>query len=131
MNAPKHPTRVPILVVEDEPLVRIFIADFLEEAGFTVFEAVNADEAIALLEARPDVQAVITDIDMPGSMNGLALTKVIHQRWPRLGIVVTSSRKWPGADELPEGVIFVAKLYLFEAVMQMLQQISTPKMATD
>jgi two-component system, response regulator PdtaR len=101
MNAPKPPARMPVLVVEDELLVRIFMADFLEEAGFKVFEAVNADEAIVVLEARPDVQAVITDIEMPGSMNGLALAKAIHQRWPRIGIIVTSGRKRPAAGELP------------------------------
>jgi two-component system, response regulator PdtaR len=63
-----------VLVVEDQTLVRMFMADFLDEAGFKVFEAVNADEALTVLQARSDVQAVGTDIEMPaGSMNGLMM----------------------------------------------------------
>ncbi|WP_246529359.1 response regulator [Microvirga zambiensis] len=64
--------RIAVLVVEDETLVRMFMADFLEEAEFKVFQAVNADEALTVLQARPDIQVVVTDIEMPaGSMNGL------------------------------------------------------------
>jgi CheY-like chemotaxis protein len=67
-----------VLVVVDETLVRMFMADFLDEAGFKVFEAVNADEALTVLKARPDVQVVVTDIEMPaGSMNGLRLARSI------------------------------------------------------
>jgi CheY-like chemotaxis protein len=66
MSASGPETRLLVLVVEDQPLVRIFIADFLEEAGFKVFEAVDANEAITVLSARPDVQAAITDIELPG-----------------------------------------------------------------
>jgi CheY-like chemotaxis protein len=70
--------RMVVLVVEDETLVRMFMADFLDEAGFKVFEAVNADEALTVLKARPDVQVVVTDIEMPaGSMNGLRLARSI------------------------------------------------------
>jgi CheY-like chemotaxis protein len=131
MNALKHPTRMTVLVVEDEPLVRIFMADFLEEAGFKVFEAVNADEAITVLEARRDVQAVVTDIEMPGSMDGLALVKVLRERWPGIRIVVTSGRKRPGSGDLSEGVAFLAKPYLPETVIQMIEQASTPQMTED
>jgi CheY-like chemotaxis protein len=69
-----------VLVVEDETLVRMFMADFLDEAGFRVFEAVNADEALTVLQARPDIQVVVTDIEMPGTMNGLELTRVVRER---------------------------------------------------
>ncbi len=131
MNAPKPPARMPVLVVEDELLVRIFMADFLEEAGFKVFEAINADEAIVVLEARPDVQAVITDIEMPGSMNGLALAKAIHQRWPMIGIIVTSGRKRPAAGELSQGDAFLAKPFLPEAVIRKLQQVSALQITED
>jgi two-component system, response regulator PdtaR len=125
VDASNLPTRTVILVVEDEPLVRIFMADFLEEAGFKVFEAVNADEAITVLQARPDVQTVITDIEMPGSMNGLDLAKTIHLRWPRIRIVVTSGRARPGPDDLSDGAAFLAKPYRPETVIQMVQQVST------
>jgi two-component system, response regulator PdtaR len=79
---PASESRMVVLVVEDQTLVRMFMADFLDEAGFKVFEAVGADEALTVLEARPDVQAVVTDIEMPGSMNGIELTHVIRDRWP-------------------------------------------------
>jgi CheY-like chemotaxis protein len=70
--------RMVVLVVVDETLVRMFMADFLDEAGFKVFEAVNADEALTVLKARPDVLVVVTDIEMPaGSMNGLRLARSI------------------------------------------------------
>jgi CheY-like chemotaxis protein len=72
--------RMVVLVVEDETLVRMFMADFLDEAGFKVFEAVNADEALTVLQARPDIQVVVTDIEMPGTMNGLELTRVVRER---------------------------------------------------
>jgi two-component system, response regulator PdtaR len=88
-----------ILVVEDQTLVRMFMTDFLDEAGFKVFEAVSADEALTVLEARPDVQAVVTDIEMPGSMNGIALAKMVRGRWLGIGVVVTSGRQRPGPDE--------------------------------
>ena len=92
---PAFEPRMLVLVVEDQTLVRMFMADFLDEAGFKVFEAVGADEALTVLEARPDVQAVVTDIEMPGSMNGIELTHVIRDRWPGIGVVVTSGRQRP------------------------------------
>jgi CheY-like chemotaxis protein len=116
-----------ILVVEDEPLVRMFLADALDEAGFKVFEAVSADEAITLLEARPDIQALVTDIEMPGSMNGIGLTRAVRARWPGIGLVVTSGRVRPGPDDLPADVAFLAKPYLLETVITVIRQMATPQ----
>jgi CheY-like chemotaxis protein len=84
-----------VLVVEDETLMRMFMADFLDEAGFKVFEAVTADEALTVLQARPDVQVVVTDIEMPGTMNDLELTRVVRKRWPGVGVVISSGRALP------------------------------------
>jgi DNA-binding response OmpR family regulator len=84
-----------MVVLEDETLVR-FVADFLDEAGFKVFEAVNADEALTVRQARPDVQVVVTDIGMPDTMNGLELTRVVRKRWPGVGVVISSGRALPG-----------------------------------
>jgi two-component system, response regulator PdtaR len=120
---PDSEPRMTVLVVEDETLVRMFMTDFLDEAGFKVFEAVNADEALTVLEARPDVQAVVTDIEMPGSMNGIALAHVIRQCWP--GIIVTSGRQRPGPDDLPDEVVFLAKPYLPETVITVIGQMAT------
>ncbi|WP_245444400.1 response regulator [Microvirga sp. KLBC 81] len=119
--------RMVVLVVEDEPLVRMFLTDFLDEAGFKVFEAVSADEALALLQARPDIQAVVTDIEMPGSMNGLELAKLIQERWPGAGVVLSSGRERPGSDDLSERVAFVSKPYLPETVIRVVQQMATPQ----
>jgi two-component system, response regulator PdtaR len=117
--------RMTVLVVEDETLVRMFMTDFLDEAGFKVFEAVSADEALTVLEARPDVQAVVTDIEMPGSMNGIALAHVIRHRWPGIGVIVTSGRQRPGPDDLPDEVVFFAKPYLPETVIAVIGQMAT------
>jgi CheY-like chemotaxis protein len=116
-----------VLVVEDLTLVRMFMADFLDEAGFKVFEAVSADEALTVLQARPDVQAVVTDIEMPGSMNGIELAQTIRERWPGIGVVVTSGRQRLGQDDLPEEAAFLAKPYLPETVISVLRQMVTPQ----
>jgi CheY-like chemotaxis protein len=122
--------RMVILVVEDEPLVRIFIADFMDEAGFKVLEAADADEALTILKARPDVLAIISDVEMPrGSMNGFALARTIREQGPGIGI--TSGRERPGPDELPEEVVFLAKPYLPDTVIQVIRQMATPQVVTE
>jgi CheY-like chemotaxis protein len=121
-----------ILVVEDEPLVRIFVADFMSEVGFKVLETVDADEAMTILKARPDVLAIISDVEMPrGSMSGFALARAVRERWPGIGIVITSGRERPGPDELPEDVVLLAKPYLPETVIQVIQQIVTPQVVVE
>jgi len=86
-------TRPVVLIVEDEILVRLTAVFLLEEAGFATLEAGSADEAIKLLEARKDIQVVFTDINMPGSMDGLRLAHSIRHRWPPVQLVLTSGRR--------------------------------------
>jgi CheY-like chemotaxis protein len=81
-----------VLVVEDELLIRMQAVSMIEEAGYDVVEASNADEAIAILEARTDIRIVFTDIEMPGSMDGLKLARYVRDRWPPIQLVVTSGR---------------------------------------
>jgi CheY-like chemotaxis protein len=81
-----------VVVVEDEPLVRMHAAAMIESAGFDTVEAGNADEAIAILEARKDIRIVFTDVEMPGSMDGLRLARAIRDRWPPVELVLTSGR---------------------------------------
>lgn len=81
---------VSVLVVEDDGLIRMSVVDELESAGFKVIEAGNADEAITAIEGNPDIDAVFTDIDMPGSMDGLMLAKLLHQSRPDIAILLTS-----------------------------------------
>ncbi|WP_262027089.1 response regulator [Microvirga sp. Mcv34] len=100
-----------ILLVEDEPLLRFFVSDVLEEAGFEVIETGNAEEALTWLEVRDDVRVIFTDIQMPGSLNGLDLISCAHQRWPEVLVLVVSGGIRPSAAELPEGGRFVAKPY--------------------
>ena len=119
--------RMVILVVEDEPLVRLFLTDFLDEAGFKVFEAVNGDEAMTILQARPDVQVIISDIEMPGSMNGLELARAVQERWPGIGVVVTSGRERPGPDDLSDKAALLAKPYLPDTVLSLIRPMATPQ----
>ncbi len=88
-SARKRPV---VLVVEDETLIRIAAVEAVEEAGFEVIEAQNADEAIAILEQRTDIHLVFTDIQMPGSMDGLKLAHCVRDRWPPVKIIATSGR---------------------------------------
>ena len=100
-----------VLIVEDEPLVRLCAVETVEAAGFTVIEAANADEAIRILENRRDIRVVFTDIHMPGSMDGLKLAHAVRNRWPPIKIIVTSGRERIAEGELPAGGRFFAKPY--------------------
>ncbi len=106
-----------VLVVEDEALIRFTIADELRDAGFDVLEAPDADEAIRLLDANPDIHLIFTDIDMPGSMDGLRLSRVVSERWPPVRIVITSGKRVPSAAALPEGSRFMPKPYTAAGVL--------------
>src|SRR5712675_181478 len=89
-----HQTAVPpkILIVEDEMILRMRAVDIVEDAGFTPIEAVNADEALAILESRADIELLFTDIQMPGSMDGLKLAYAVHERWPSIKIILVSGQ---------------------------------------
>ena len=100
-----------ILLVEDEVLVRMLAADVLSEAGFTVLESTNAEEALTLLEARPDVQVLFTDVNMPGALDGLGLAQTVHEQSPGIGILIGSGRIRPAPGELSPGTRFIAKPY--------------------
>jgi CheY-like chemotaxis protein len=105
-------TAIQILVVEDEPLIRMDIADHLSDEGFVVFEAGDADEAIAILERDLGIRLVITDIDMPGSMDGLKLAEAVRDRWPPVKIIVVSGHRVVEITDLPDGSLFFSKPYL-------------------
>ena len=100
-----------VLVVEDEPLLRMDAVDFLQEAGFDTVEAAHADEAIAIMKSRHDIAIVFTDIEMPGSIDGMKLAHAVRLGWPPVTIVVASGRVVPGAGELPDNVCYVKKPY--------------------
>ncbi|WP_046869262.1 response regulator [Microvirga massiliensis] len=98
-----------VLLVKDEPLVRLTQVDLLREAGFWVVEAQDADEAFDLLRARPDIDVVLTDVDMPGSLDGFEFARLVRQGWPEVGVLVISGKMTPRPGDLPPGTAFVAK----------------------
>src|ERR1700742_4082197 len=100
-----------VLVVEDEFLLRMDAADMIGAAGFEVVEAANADQAIEILESRRDITVVFTDIQMPGSMDGLKLARAVRGRWPPIKIVATSGHVDVAETDLPDGGPFLPKPY--------------------
>jgi two-component system, response regulator PdtaR len=103
MNSAHLNLRPVVLLVEDEPVLRFFASDVLDDAGFAVIETGNADEALTWLEGRDDVRVIFTDIQMPGRLNGLDLAALVHRRWPGILILVVSGDVRPSRAELPEG----------------------------
>ena len=99
---PGREFRLYVLVVEDEFFCRFHAVNLVEAAGYRSIEASTADEAIAILEARKDVCIVFTDIDMPGSMDGLKLARAIRDRWPPIELILTSGHFDVPGSEIPE-----------------------------
>jgi two-component system, response regulator PdtaR len=107
-----------VLVVEDEALILVLIAEELRDAGFSVLEAPNAAEALRLLEAHASIRLIFTDIDMPGSMDGLRLCALVRERWPPVRIIVTSGKRVLDPIALPSGSEFVLKPYAPNGVVE-------------
>jgi CheY-like chemotaxis protein len=104
-------------VVEDEHLLCVYASDIIKDAGFDVVEARNADEAIVILEARKDIRVVFTDIDMPGSIDGVRLAKAIRDRWPPIELILTSGKVRLPSKWLPERGHFLPKPYQPETLV--------------
>ena len=105
------PSNPVVLVVEDEPLILSDAAAMIQDAGFDVIEARSADEAIEILTARSDIRVVFTDIEMPGSMDGLRLARVVRDKWPPVELIVTSGRHKLSEGDLPERGGYIGKPY--------------------
>ncbi|MQY44473.1 response regulator [Rhizobiales bacterium RZME27] len=116
-----HSQKITVLVVEDEALIRLGIVDELQFAGFEIFEADSADSAIAMIEGHPEIRLIFTDIDMPGTMDGLKLAAFVRDRWPPISIIVTSGRGTPDAAALPAGVPFLPKPYEIDRVVAIIR----------
>jgi CheY-like chemotaxis protein len=113
-----------VLIVEDEFLLRMDAVDMIAAAGFEVAEAGNADEAIDILEARRDITVVFTDIQMPGSMDGLKLARAVRGRWPPIKIVATSGQGHLGETDLPDGGRFLRKPYSPVEIADVLRELT-------
>ena len=114
------PDRPVILIAEDEVLVRMLIADLVQDEGFKVIEVADATEALRVLEARPDIHVVVTDVEMPPGLNGVELATTVRERWPFVQVIVTSGRVIP--DQLPEGVVFIGKPWTAESLARHIQE---------
>jgi len=108
---PLDHSRLPhvVLVVEDEMMLRMRVVDMVEDAGYVPVEAVDADEAMAILLSRSDIALVLTDVQMPGSMNGLELAHVVHERWPPIRIILASGQLKLSVSDIPQDSRFFGK----------------------
>ena len=110
-----------VLVVEDDPLLRMMAVDLVEDAGFDAVEATGADQAIEIMESRTDIDVLFTDVDMPGCMNGVGLANWARAANTPLGIVVTSGHHNPSNESLPVRSVFFPKPNDFQKVVDILK----------
>lgn len=117
-----------VLLVDDEYLVRMVAAEILEDAGLTVREAASADEAMAAINAHPEIGLLFSDVNMPGSMDGIALAGEVARRWPKVKILVTSGRQRIPDNALPDSGTFLPKPYSASDLVQaVLDKLASPK----
>jgi two-component system, response regulator PdtaR len=112
-----------ILVVEDEPLIRMFAAGTLADAGYAVLVAGTGEEALQVIAAGEPLAAVMTDIEMPGRIDGLELARIIDAQWPTIAVVVVSGQHLPRPDELPHQAQFLTKPYSADRLIDTLEAV--------
>ena len=122
MNDSMH--RPVVLVVEDEPVLRMSAADMVEDAGFEALEAANAKQAIQLLESRGDIRVILSDIDMPPGMDGMELVAIVRRRWPPVSIILVSGHVDLGNVDIPKGGKFFSKPYRPSEIIAALHQMA-------
>jgi CheY-like chemotaxis protein len=125
----RPPHRATILVVENEAIIRVELAAQLTDMGLRVLVACDADQAIALLDSNRDVSVLLTDVTMPGSMDGLRLAHHVRNRWPPIKILATSGRVGTGVGDLPAGSTFLAKPYSPQTLKQAITPLLKEKRA--
>ena len=117
-------SRPAVLVVEDEPIIRMDAVAMIEDAGFRTFEAKSADDGITMMEQHPEIGILFTDIDMPGSMDGLGLTHFVHKSWPTTKIIVASGAVETVRTALPDGAQFFSKPYPMQQIVSALLEMA-------
>ncbi|WP_029587473.1 response regulator [Bradyrhizobium sp. URHD0069] len=115
------PVPAVVLVVEDDMLLRMRAVDMVEDAGYTSVEAMDADQAVAILESRSDIALLFTDIQMPGSMDGLGLARSVHERWPPIKIILVSGQLKPTSVDIPANSRFFGKPLEGQAMIAQIQ----------
>lgn len=121
VNTRKPPA---VLIVEDEPLIRMDAIDIVEDAGFRTYEAASADAALLVMERVDDIAILFTDVDMPGSMNGLELAAHVRNTRPSVKILITSGIFNVDQSPLPNGSVVIQKPYAMGHVTRKLQEIA-------
>ena len=116
-------TRISILVVEDDALIRMGAVDLLTSAGFLAIEARNADEAMRVLESRSDIPLVFTDVNMPGTMDGIKLSHYIRDRWPPVKLLIVSGEQVVEESRLPVGAQFFRKPYFEDSIIDAVRKL--------
>ena len=114
MNQGKHV----VLVVEDSPIIRMGAVELVLSAGYEALQARDADEAIRILESRSDIDLVFTDVQMPGTMDGIRLSHYIRERWPPVKLILASGNAILEESSLPKGSGFFAKPYVDNAIVE-------------
>lgn len=115
---------IKVILVEDNDLVRRTVAEALMAAGFDVTQACSADDALHIIHSGQPADVIVTDIEMPGSMNGIGLANVAHDRWPEIGLIVTSGRPQQSNGELPVGAAFLPKPSRADEMIGLVQSLS-------
>lgn len=118
-----EPLKRSILVVEDDPFMRMFMVDYLRDQNFEVHEAGHAEAALEVLETTPDLQIVVTDVQMPGVMDGRALAHYVRDRWPPTILVVASGTERLVEADLPTRSTFLAKPFRPAALLNAIQRL--------
>jgi two-component system, response regulator PdtaR len=119
------PDQTFVLVAEDEELVRLVIADALRDEGFEVMEVEHAEAALIVLENHARcIHVLFTDIQMPGTMDGLALAHHTSKHWPWIGLLITSARPQPDGATFPKESRFVAKPYRHHHVIRHIRELA-------
>ena len=114
MSQTRPDQRPVVILAEEDAVQRMDVTDHLDQAGFKVFAAADADEALAMLQARPDVQAFVTDAHLPGQIDGFKLARVARERWPGMAVVLVSGHSDASSGPVPDGAEFVSKPNLLE-----------------
>src|SRR5580692_11498477 len=118
------PPNALVVVVDDDVFERMGASGMFLDAGYRVLEAGDADEALRIFETNADISVLFTDVSMPGSMSGSDLAHHVAERWPGVGIIITSGR--PRPEPLPLGTQFHAKPYQPTNVLQHARDMTAP-----
>jgi CheY-like chemotaxis protein len=110
------------LVVDDEPLILMDTADMISDEGYAVLEATSADQAYKFLDQHSSLQLLITDVQMPGELDGFQLARVVAERWPHICVVIASGAAVPGPGDMPKNATFISKPFTAELVHQLLRK---------